>query len=288
MVKPLFKGGKARAITFSFDDGKPADKRLIEIFNKYSLKATFNLNGGRCRNPQFQTKNGEYNEWNGSKELQDMYKGHEIASHSYTHKRPTELSDEDLRLEVRKDVSALSRAFGTEIHGYASPQGDRDERLPKILKESGIRYQRYTCREDTCKPFSLPDDFLKWQPNPHFSFYATKEGKRFINDFFECSAPLPCLMIWGHSYELEELNAKGFEKWNGLEKRWEYFDSLCEYLSGRADVWYAANIEICDYVTNMRKAHFDDTYIDNPTDTPLYFDIDGRTIVAPPHTRFGV
>ena len=60
MVKPLFKGGKARSITFSFDDGKPADKRLIEILNKYSLKATFNLNGGRCRNSESQNGRKNY------------------------------------------------------------------------------------------------------------------------------------------------------------------------------------------------------------------------------------
>ena len=38
--------GKMKAITFSYDDGVTQDKRLIEIFNKYGLKATFNLNSG--------------------------------------------------------------------------------------------------------------------------------------------------------------------------------------------------------------------------------------------------
>ena len=36
--------GKLKAVTFSFDDGVTQDKRLIEILNKYGLKATFNLN----------------------------------------------------------------------------------------------------------------------------------------------------------------------------------------------------------------------------------------------------
>ena len=38
--------GKLKAVTFSYDDGVTQDKRLIEIFNKYGLKATFNLNSG--------------------------------------------------------------------------------------------------------------------------------------------------------------------------------------------------------------------------------------------------
>ena len=37
-------GGINKAITFSYDDGVTQDVRLIEIFNKYNIKATFNLN----------------------------------------------------------------------------------------------------------------------------------------------------------------------------------------------------------------------------------------------------
>ena len=43
----LFPGGKTRAMTFSYDDGVLQDKRLIEMFDKYGVKGTFNLNYGR-------------------------------------------------------------------------------------------------------------------------------------------------------------------------------------------------------------------------------------------------
>ena len=39
--------GKNKAITFSFDDGVLQDIRAIEILDRYGLKATFNLMGGR-------------------------------------------------------------------------------------------------------------------------------------------------------------------------------------------------------------------------------------------------
>ena len=32
-----------KAVTFSFDDGVVFDKKLIDIFNKYGIKGTFNL-----------------------------------------------------------------------------------------------------------------------------------------------------------------------------------------------------------------------------------------------------
>ena len=36
--------GKMKAVTFSFDDGVLQDIHMIDLLNKYGLKATFNLN----------------------------------------------------------------------------------------------------------------------------------------------------------------------------------------------------------------------------------------------------
>ena len=36
--------GKKKALTFSYDDGVTQDIRLAELFHKYGMKATFNLN----------------------------------------------------------------------------------------------------------------------------------------------------------------------------------------------------------------------------------------------------
>ena len=43
--------GKKKAITFSYDDGVTQDIRLIELFNKYGLKCTFNLNSDLLGKP---------------------------------------------------------------------------------------------------------------------------------------------------------------------------------------------------------------------------------------------
>ena len=36
---------KTKAVTFSYDDGVVQDRRLAGIFDKYGMKATFNING---------------------------------------------------------------------------------------------------------------------------------------------------------------------------------------------------------------------------------------------------
>lgn len=285
MVRKLYKGGYKRALTLSFDDGKPQDIRLKKTFDKYGLKCTFNLIGGDCRNPEFYISEAKKNLWDGSPELKEAYEGHEIASHSYSHKMMPELSDEECKFEIYEDVKELEKAFGTKIKGFAAPYGRVDQRVISHLKENGILYARLSASKTD---FSLPDDFYRWIPNPHIAIYATDEGKKMISDFFAEEEELPCLYIWGHSYEINVLDAYGFERWNGMRNRWEYVDSLCRELSGHSDTWYATNIEICEYALAMRKARYDDTYIDNPSDIPLFFDVDGRTIIAPPHTRFSI
>ena len=38
-----FPGGKQNAVTFSYDDGKVGDIRLMEIFRRYGIKGTFHI-----------------------------------------------------------------------------------------------------------------------------------------------------------------------------------------------------------------------------------------------------
>ena len=42
----LFPGGRNKVFTLSYDDGVTQDRRLVEIFNRYNVKCTFNLGCG--------------------------------------------------------------------------------------------------------------------------------------------------------------------------------------------------------------------------------------------------
>jgi len=53
--KNLWYGGKSGAVTFSYDDGRIEDIRLVETFNKYGVKGTFHL----C-DPDFDTCHQQY------------------------------------------------------------------------------------------------------------------------------------------------------------------------------------------------------------------------------------
>lgn len=69
-----FPGGKPQALTFSYDDGTVHDRRLVEIFNRFGMKGTFNLNSGVVADNRVLPD-----------EYKELYQGHEIACHGLTH-----------------------------------------------------------------------------------------------------------------------------------------------------------------------------------------------------------
>ena len=46
-----FPGFRFKTLIFRYDDGIAGDIRLVDIFRKHGLKATFNINGGQLGRP---------------------------------------------------------------------------------------------------------------------------------------------------------------------------------------------------------------------------------------------
>ena len=133
-VYKVFPGGKFKVLTFSYDDGKIEDRRLVKLFNKFNLKATFNLNTGiidpAIRIPQ--------EEW------PELYKGHDIAVHTFTHPTMIRLNDYNALREILDDKDNLEKIFKRPIYGLAYPNGSYDNRIVDIAKSVGIKYARVT------------------------------------------------------------------------------------------------------------------------------------------------
>ena len=106
-----------KLFVFAIDDGTIFDEKVIAIFNKYGISATFNLNSG-LQNYVW------YKDWLEVRRLKfdehkDIYNGHEVASHSLTHPFLTSLSDDDVRREVKKDIDNLTNIFHREIKTFS-------------------------------------------------------------------------------------------------------------------------------------------------------------------------
>ena len=81
-----FPGGKMRTLTFSYDDGVEQDQRLVEIFQKHGLRATFNLNSGEYAPEGTVYPKGQIHRRMTRAAVSELYRkdGIEVAVHGFT------------------------------------------------------------------------------------------------------------------------------------------------------------------------------------------------------------
>ena len=105
-------------------------KPILTLLNKYNTKATFFVLGSLAENhPQLIEK------------IYDM--GHEIASHSYSHKTLYDLGRNDFEDEIKKSVRLLEFIVGEKPIGFRAPcfSFDNDTKwMLEILEKYGFEY----------------------------------------------------------------------------------------------------------------------------------------------------
>lgn len=261
----LFPDFKSKALTLSYDDGVPADKKLIDIMSKNGLKGTFNLNSGL-----FEAK------WRMSKEeALELYpnSGNEVAIHGVKHYTLTELDDAAIMKEILYDRDALEELFGHTVTGMAYANGKYDDRVVDILKHCGVEYARTTVSTEN---FEIPTDWLRMpatchHKNPRLMELAREFIEKKNSDYFWSNKPR-LFYLWGHSYEF-----KNDDNWNVIEE-------FAEYMGNRDDVWYATNKEIYDYVKAYESLVYPVSrkFVYNPTQIDVYLNwFDKRQILVP-------
>lgn len=242
-----FPGGRKKAVTMSYDDASIHDKRLVEIFNKNGIKGTFHINSGRLGKETHLSAD----------EIVEVYKGHEIACHGVEHHSLVNLMPHNMVQEVLEDRKALEKITGAPVRGLSYANGSFNDDVIAAMKSCGIAYSRSTA---STGGFSIPKDFLAWTPTCHHK-NAEDAVERFLNLKWSSGY---LLYIWGHAHEFAR------------ENNWELIEGICEKLGGRDELWYAANIEIYDYVKAQRQliTTVDNKVIINPTVHELWFSID--------------
>jgi len=221
-----------KTLTFSYDDGVTQDQRLVDLFNKYDLKCTFNVNsalGGTCKILKRRGTTFTHGRFE-TDEYCRVYRGHEVAVHTLTHPHLNQLSDEDIIREVEEDRLALSDIMGCEIFGMAYPYGDGsvDERVVELIRQhTGVKYSRLT---DATLSFMPQSDLLAFHPSVHHADWNNlfELGRKFV----EMQPDSPQLFyVWGHSYEFD------------IDNSWDKFEEFLKMVAHRSDIRYATNAE---------------------------------------------
>ena len=230
--------GKMKAVTFSFDDGVLQDIRMIDLLNKYGLKATFNLNselfGGRNILRFEDHRKHIVQRYIIAKEaVKDVYAGHEVAAHTLTHENLTRLEDDnEIIRQVEQDRLNLSEIVGYEVVGMAYAGGginSNDHCADLIRKHTGIQYARGL---KSSRGFDVPQDLLRFAPSATTDHLDVLEevADRFLK--LRPEAP-QILYIMGHTYVMDYEN-----------HYWMKLEAIFEKLSKLDDVFYSTNREV--------------------------------------------
>ena len=230
----MFNGNK-KAITFSYDDGVTQDIRLIELFDKYGIKCTFNLNSELLGANEYLIIDGKKINHNKVKtsDVINIYKNHEVAAHTLTHPNLTILPEKEIIRQVEKDRLNLSELVGYEVVGMAYPCGgvNNDERVAQIIKNNtGVKYSRTITASYN---FDKQKNLYRINPTAYLYGDGINKCKKIAKMFFDNDTEQPqILYIWGHSYEFD------------INDDWKQMEEFLKYISFRKDVFYGTNSKV--------------------------------------------
>lgn len=265
-----FPEGRTRALTLSYDDGLEQDIRLIEIMRKNGLKGTFNINSGLYAPEGTVYKKGVRYRRMTKKQCQELYKdsGMEVAVHGHTHPYLEQLPVNICTQEVLKDRETLEADFDCIVRGMSYPFGTYNDQVVETLKRCGIVYSRTVAKTES---FAIPTDWLRMPATCHHNHPRLMElAKSFVEESYDRAPAL--FYVWGHSYEFD------------VDDNWNVIEEFAEYIGNRAEIWYATNIEVYDYIAAYKQLQFstDGKKVYNPTAITLYFESAGvKYRVAP-------
>ena len=243
----LFPNSRAFALTMSYDDGTAHDERLVSVFNKHGIKGSFHLNSANLHN-------GNPASHIQADRASEIFAGHEISCHTLTHPWPCEIPKDRLAFEVLQDRANLEKISGAPVRGMSYPFGQYDREVIATMRACGIDCSRTTV---STGGFGIPKDFMEWHPTCHHNA-ATEPAEKFlalVNEENPRRREMRLLYIWGHSYEFPR------------DDNWALIENLCARLGGNDKIWYATNIEICDYIAAVRamRSTVDGTRFYNPS-----------------------
>lgn len=259
-----FPGGKAKAVTLSYDDGRAEDKRFSDIITKAGMKCTFNLTSNKRINLLTDEEIKKY----------FLERGHEIAVHGAMHRaegslRPIEGIKEvfDCRIELEERFGIIVRGMAYPDNGITLMTNDANyASIKNYLQELDIAYAR-TLGADN-EQFYLPEDWYAWMPSAH---NANPRILEMIDNFLAIDISpevypayrSPRLFyMWGHTTE--------FDSENG----WNLLDKIVYKLGNKDDIWYATNMEIYEYTEAYNSLIYsaDGYTVYNPTLFDIWFD----------------
>lgn len=235
MMESFKNSSKMKALTFSFDDGVTQDIRMVELLDKYGLKATFNLNSEKLGLPRImiQASGRRISHHKiAPADVKELYKDHEVAVHTLTHPNLTTLDEAEIIRQVEEDRKNLEALVGYDVVGMAYPCGavNNDDRVAAVIRDhTKIRYARTL---ECIDSFDVRENLYRFDSNARILQFdrLAELGKQFIEMKPDKKQ---IFYIWGHTYEMDYDS-----------KNWMQVEAFFEMISGHDDIYYGTNTQV--------------------------------------------
>ena len=137
-------------------------RRLLSLFERYDVRATFFVLGWIAqRYPDL---------------LQELVnRGHEVACHSFGHRRVDKMSADDFRRDTEMAIDAIVKAIGNRPAGYRAPSWSINDSIPwafQILADLGFEYDSSL--------FPIKHDIYGIPDGPRRLFKMTFDNGRYL------------------------------------------------------------------------------------------------------------
>jgi len=111
-------------VTLSFDDGYTSDHSIVmPVFEELGLRGTFFVISDNIGKSRFMTE----------EQVIDVSRFNEIGSHTKTHPVLTELTDEEIRIELSESKLAIQDVIGKEVTTLCYPYGNNNQRITNLV-----------------------------------------------------------------------------------------------------------------------------------------------------------
>ncbi|MDT0405606.1 MULTISPECIES: polysaccharide deacetylase family protein [Streptomyces] len=163
---------EVKCIALTFDAGPSEHSaRLLDILEEEQVPATFFLLGRRHIDTYPELV----------KRMAD--EGHEVASHTWTHRRLTELSPDEIREELEHTNTEIERLTGRRPTLMRPPQGRTDDTVHGISRELGLSEVLWSV---TAKDYQTTDSDLITR---RVLAQSSRDGIILLHDLYDGTVP---------------------------------------------------------------------------------------------------
>jgi len=267
-ITRLYPGGKEKAFNITYDDGVLQDVRFVHLLNRYGLKGTFNLNS-QLMQQEFAWihESGLQVRRLPPEAVRELYRGHEVASHTLTHPYMQELDWHGVMHQMGADRWNLEQLLGQPVEGFAVPFSYYSDLIADCARDTGFAYARMSEFSGSYMPCS---DWYHWKTG---IFHLDPGLEDFVDGFFATAQELAVCQIVGHSYDLE------------AEDLWDTMEGILARMAAAEEVWSCTNLELVRYLQAMQRLEISDSAISNPGKQVLWLGLEDEILKLQPGAR---